>query len=194
MTDHYNFCIGTEFSSFCLKSFHLCCLTLLRVFLLRRQFWPSDLVRERAIVLFVSDLRHGFRRPVHDWSFMSLRSNIVHLISTENILPPSYQRRLSFLFDRSFCTLKFRVFIVWSTWSLTDVFFLIFHNSVFHCFWHFLGRTKPRQSESEQNPAIFQNHISLADNKAWSHRMSKSWASSFCNRTLNKSESPCTAS
>ena len=36
--------------------------------------------------------------------------------------------------------------------------------------------------------------ISLADKRAWSHRTSKSWTSSFCERTWNKSECPCTAS
>ena len=33
-----------EFRSFCLKSFHLCCLMFLRIFLPRRQSWPSNLV------------------------------------------------------------------------------------------------------------------------------------------------------
>ena len=38
----------------------------LRGFLHRRQSWPSNLVRARTTVLFVSDLRHGFPRLVHD--------------------------------------------------------------------------------------------------------------------------------
>ena len=66
MTDNYNFCIGTEFCSICLKSFHLCCQILLRGFLPHGQSWPSNLVREGTIVLFVSDLLHGFPRLVHD--------------------------------------------------------------------------------------------------------------------------------
>ena len=64
--NYYNFCIGTEFCSICLKSSHLRCLILLRVFLPRRPSWPSNLVRERTTVLFVSDLRHGFPTLVHD--------------------------------------------------------------------------------------------------------------------------------
>ena len=56
MTGFYNFCDGTEFRSICLKSFHLCCLVF-EDFLPRRQSWPSNLVRERTIVFFISDHR-----------------------------------------------------------------------------------------------------------------------------------------
>ena len=40
----------------------------------------------------------------------------------------------------------------------------------------------------------FRTNFACCDNRAWSHRTSKSCTSSFCERRLNKSESPCTAS
>ena len=181
MTDYYNFCIGTEFCSFCLKSLHLCCLILLRVFLPRRLSWPSNLVRQRTTVLFVSDLRHGFPRLLHDWNCMSVLSIIVHLICIEKILPRQ---------------LRSDQYEVLQTSS-------ILNNSFVNCFWQFLGRTKAKTvwswtesfSFDLYNPSkIISVWISLADNRAWSHRTSKSWTSSFCKRTLNKSESHCTAS
>ena len=86
-------------SLFCLKSFPLCCLIPSRIFVPRRKsVLPSNGMREKTIVLFVSDLRHCFQRlPCHDWNCMSLLWKIVHVPSTENTLPLSSQRRLSFL-------------------------------------------------------------------------------------------------
>ena len=82
-----NFCNGTDFRSFCLKSFHLCCLVFLRMFLSLRQYWPSNLVRRKTIVLFVSDHRTSLLVLVrHDWNYMSLLLNTVHVPSTENTL------------------------------------------------------------------------------------------------------------
>ena len=131
MTVFYKLCNGTEFRSFCLKSFHLSCLMFLTTFLPRRQSWPSNLVRERTIVLFVSDHRTSLLVPVcHDWNNMSLILNIVHVSSTENTLPLSSQRRLSFLFwllvtdprsTTSLQTLKFPSVIIWRKWSFTTV-------------------------------------------------------------------------
>ena len=72
MTDEFNFCIDTEFYSFCLKSFH-------------------DSFERRLLV-----------SVCHDWNYMSLLSNIDHVRSTESILLLSSQRsqrRLSFLSD-----------------------------------------------------------------------------------------------
>ena len=121
ITCSYNFCIGTEFRSFCLKSFHVCCLILVRFFLPRRQSWLSNLVLERTIVLFVSDHRTSLLVPVcHDWNYMSLFSNIVPVPSTENSLPLSSQRSVP-LSTTSFWTLEFRVRINWSIWLFTDV-------------------------------------------------------------------------
>ena len=71
------------------------------------------------------------------------------------------------------------------------------------CFASFLDHAKPTKSEDEQNSPILTCTIlsritsegtSLTDNKAWSHRTSKSWTSSCCKLILNKVESPCTAS
>ena len=69
------------------------------VFVSLRQSWPSNLVRERTIVFFVWKHRHCFQGLIDDWNCTSLLSNIVHLFSTESILPLSSRRRLSFLFD-----------------------------------------------------------------------------------------------
>ena len=88
-----------------------------------RQSWPSNLVREKTIVLFVPDHRTSLFVIVrHDWNYTS--RNIVHVPSTESFP----LRRLSFLFEwlilstTSFRALKFRILIIWSIWSFTDVF------------------------------------------------------------------------
>ena len=123
----------------------------------------------------------------------------------------SSQRRLSFQFDSLWLisfpqlrsgTLKFRVLIIWSVWSFTDVFNR--KQLVWPLFrtvsWSYESGDGLRLKQSLvnldwYNPCrIASESISLADNRAWSHRMSKSWTSSFCKRKLNKSESPSTAS
>ena len=80
---------------------------------------------------------------------------------------------------------------------------LIVNSSAFFCFQPFLDHIKPLQSEVDQNSVIFDLYnpskiisegISLTDKNARSHQTSKSWTSSFCKLTMNKSESPCTAS
>ena len=67
--------------------------------------------------------------------------------------------------------------------------FPIVKNLSFHCFQRFLDRTKPRRSETEQGPVIFDLYnpssiisegMSLGEKRAWSHRTSNSWTSSFC--------------
>ena len=57
MPGFYNFYIGMEFRSFCLKSAFFLLPDVFEDFLLLRQSWPSNLVREKTIVLFVSELR-----------------------------------------------------------------------------------------------------------------------------------------
>ena len=128
----------------------------LRIFLPRRQSWPSNLVRERTIVLFVSDHRTSLLVPAcHDSNYMSLLSNIVHVPSTENTLPLSSPRGLSFLFPLHNVALDS---VVSSSHHLINVKFLqtfsIVNNLSVHCFEQFLGRTKPRQSKAEQSPVI----------------------------------------
>ena len=56
--------------------------------------------RRRRSSFFVSDHCHCCQRlSCHDWEYMSLLWNIIHVPSTENTFPLSSQRRLSFLFD-----------------------------------------------------------------------------------------------
>ena len=92
-----------------------------------------NLVREKTIVLFVSDHCTSLLVLVcHDGNHMSLLLNIVHVPSTENNLPLSSPRWLSFfpfwlvvtdpLSTISFWALTLRVLIIWSIWSFTDVF------------------------------------------------------------------------
>ena len=72
----------------------------LRVFLTLGQTWPSNLVREKTVVLLVSDHRASLLELVcHGWNYMSLLSNIVHVLSTQHNLTLCSPRRLSFLFD-----------------------------------------------------------------------------------------------
>ena len=76
------------------------CFFLL-IFLHLRQSFPSNLMQEKTIVLFYlwlfANVSRGYVR--HDWTCMSLLWNIVHVLSTDNTLPRSSLRRLSFLFD-----------------------------------------------------------------------------------------------
>ena len=132
---------------FCLKSFHHCCLNLLRVFLPLRQ----------STVFFVCEFRHCFQWLIHDWNYMSLLSNIVQLLSTDSILPLSSKR----LFDSWWLLLfpQFR-YGLWSfEFSSSDQYEVlemssILNYSVVHCFAQFQGRTKPKQSEAEQSPVF----------------------------------------
>ena len=62
------------------------------------QYVPSLSDHERTIVLLVSD-RICFQTRDHDENYMSLLSNTVQLLSTDNILPPSPPRLLLSLFD-----------------------------------------------------------------------------------------------
>ena len=130
-------------------------------FLPLRQSWPSNLVRERTIVLFVCEFHHCFQWLIHDWNYMSLLSNIVQLLSTDSILPLPSQRELSFLFDCWSLLLSQQLRSgLWnfelSSFDQYEVLQMssILNNSVVHCFEQFLGRTKPRESEADQNPAI----------------------------------------
>ena len=81
--------------------------------------------RRRRSSFFASDLCHCFLVLVcHDWNYMGLLWNIVHVPSNESTLPLSSQRRLvtAPLSTTSFRTLKFRVLIMWQIWSFTGVF------------------------------------------------------------------------
>ena len=72
--------------------------------------------RRRRSSFFASDLCHCFLVLVcHDWNYMGLLWNIVHVPSNESPLPLSSQRRLvtAPLSTTSFRTLKFRVLIMW---------------------------------------------------------------------------------
>ena len=203
MTDVYRIWIGMKFHSYS-TSFPVYCVIPVRVFVPRRQSLPSSGMQEKTIVLSVSDLFHRCWRPYcHDWNCMSLLWNIVHVPSTENTLPLSFQRRLSFLFwllvtdllsTTSFRTLKFRVLIIWSTWFFT---------TVFNCWqfgsWSYKANTVWSWTEFSTfdlfHPSrIISESTSLTDNKVWSHLTSKSWTSSFRKLIVNKVESPCTAS
>ena len=96
----FNYHIGVEFLSFGLKRCPHCCQKFgLRIFLSLGQSWPSNLVRENTVVLFVSDHRTILLELVcHDWNYMSLLSNIVHVLSTQHTLTLCSPRRLSFHF------------------------------------------------------------------------------------------------
>ena len=145
----------------------------------------------RRSSFFVSDFCPCFQRlEGHDWNYMNLFWNIVHVLSIENILLLSSLRRLLFLF---------LTFGDWSSFhnivSDSDVFdfsssdqyevslqFSIADSSVFHCFVQLLDHTRPSQSEVEQNSVIFDLYnpskiasegISLTVNSAWSHLTSK---------------------
>ena len=155
MTGLYIFYKGTEYCSLCLKSFPLCCLMFLRIFLPLRQSWPSNLVREQTIVLFVSDRRTSLLVLVcHDWNYMSL-------LSTENTIPLSSLRKLSFLFD-SWWLLLFPHLRseLWSLeFSSSDQYEVLQTHSLVknlsaHHFEQFMGHRKPQQSEAEQSPEI----------------------------------------
>ena len=132
-----------EFGSFCLKNFPLYCLIPLRFVVPRRQFvLPSNGMWEKTFILFVSGLRHYFQRLLcHDWNCTSLLWNIVHVPSTENTLPLSSQRRLSFL-------LTVTSFRTWSfEFSSSDQFEVlrlssIVNSSASHVFEHFLDHYK----------------------------------------------------
>ena len=87
----------TRDSSLLSEGFLLCCLNFLRVSL--RQSWPSNLVRERTIVLLLCEPRIPCQMLDHGGNNMYLLSNIVPLLSTGTFLTLSSQRRLSFLFD-----------------------------------------------------------------------------------------------
>ena len=128
------FTIFYKFSPFCLKSFPLCFLVFFEGFFLpfvslglrigcgrRRSSFSSLTTAHVSLYKFV----------MTETTWVSLFLNVVHVHSTENTLTLSSQRRLSFLFElletdpfstTSFQTLKFRVLIVWSIWSFTDVF------------------------------------------------------------------------
>ena len=168
VTFFYNF-FGTESDFFC-QSFHLSCLP-------DGQSFPSNLVREKTIVLSVSDLCHCCQRQFcHDRNCMTLLWNIVHVHSTENTLPLSSQRWVSFLVD-SWWLILFPQLLseLWSfEFSSSDQYEVLQTSSIVnnlsaHCFEQFLGRTKPRQSDAEQSPVIL------------TCTTSKSWTSSFCN-------------
>ena len=80
MTVHYNFCIDTE-SDFSCQNIPLC-----RLSSSRQSALPSNGMQEKTVVLFVSYYCLCFQR-------------LVHVLSTENTLPRSSQRRLCFPSD-----------------------------------------------------------------------------------------------
>ena len=97
----------------------------------------------------------------HDWDFMRLLWNTVHVPSPENTLPLSSQPRLCFLFDSWWLLLFPQLrYGLWSfEFSSSDQYEVlqlssILNYSVVHCFEQFQGRTKPKQSEAEQSPVI----------------------------------------
>ena len=160
MAGFYNFGISTEFCTFCLKSFHLCCLMVLKIFLPRRQSWPLNLVRDKTIVLFVSDYRTSLLVLVcDDWNYMSLLLNIVHVPSTDSILPLSSPRWpffpwLLLLFPQLRSGLW--NFDFWSSdqYEVLQTSSIV-NNLSAQYFGRSLSRTKPRQYEAEESHAIF---------------------------------------
>ena len=102
--------------SFYLKGFLLWGLNLWRVSF--RHSVPSLLVRERTIVLLLSEPRICFQMPDHGVNYTSLLTNIVQLLSTGSILSLSSLRWLSSLFD-SWLLLLSQLFLsrLWSSLS-----------------------------------------------------------------------------
>ena len=143
--------------------------------------------RRRRSSFFVSDHCHCCQRlSCHDWEYMSLLWNIIHVPSTENTFPLSSQRRLSFLFD------------AWSTFHniVPDPEVSSSHHLVkmkfYSCFqllivrllffvvsWSYKANTVWSWTEfcnfDLYNPSrITSEGISLTDCSAWSHLTSKS--------------------
>ena len=143
--------------------------------------------RRRRSSFFVSDHCHCCQKlSCHDWEYMSLLWNIIHVPSTENTFPLSSQRRLSFLSDAwsPFHNIvpdpEVSILIIWSIWSFTAVFncwkfgFLFFVDS-----WSYKANTVWSWTEfcnfDLHNPSrITSEGISLTDCSAWSHLTSKS--------------------
>ena len=144
------------------RNFALCCLMFLKIFLLLRQSWPSSSVQDKTIVLFASDHRTSLLVQVrHDWNYVSLLRNIVHVPSTENTLTLSLLRKLSVLFASWWLLLfpQLRSGLWHFEFSSSDQQEVlqkssIVNNLYVHYFERFLDRTKPRQSEAEQSPVI----------------------------------------
>ena len=193
LTGFLNFTSEWKFSPLVWRDVLIVARNLFEDFLSLRQSWPSNLVREKTIVLFVSDHRASLLELVcHDWNFMSLLSNIVHVLSTQHTLPVSSPRMPSFLFDSWWLILFPQLrFGLWSfEFSSSDQYEVlqmssIVNNLSVHWFERCLDRTTtPRRSEAEQRESFnfdLYNHsriisegISHADNRAWSHRTSKS--------------------
>ena len=127
--------------------------------------------------------------------------NIVHAPSTEHALTLSSQRRLSFLLNSWWLLIfpqlrcgpwSFEFSFIWSIWSFTAV----FNRERFVCplfravSWSYKTKTVWNWTESCHsdlyNPSrITSEGKSLADNRACSHRTSKSCTSSFCKPVLN---------
>ena len=168
-----------------------------------RQSWPSNLVREQTIVLFVSDHCTSLLVLVcHDWNYMSLLLNIVHVLSTENTLPLSSLRRLSFLFNsRGLILFPQLRSGLWSfEFSSSDQYEVLqMSQSYITCLSIVSNGFLIVQSQDGLklnrvlyffdlcNPSrITSEGISLGDNRAWSHRTSKPWMSPFCKRILKQ--------
>ena len=107
---------GTESLLVFQKGSLVCYLNFTRVSF--RQSVPSLLVQARTIVLHVS-VRICFQTRDHDGNYVSLLPNIVQLLSTDCMIPPSFPRWLFSLLlvtaplsTISFRALKFRVFVV----------------------------------------------------------------------------------
>ena len=154
---NFNICVPARNFAPC-----VCSCLFLKLFLTLRQSWPSSLVQEKTIVLFVSDHCTSLLVQVrHDWNCMSLLLNIVPVLSTENTLPLSFLRKLSGLLN-SWWLILFPLFRSW-LWSFEfsssdqcEVLQMssIVNNLFAHYFEWFLQRTKPKHSEAEQNLVI----------------------------------------
>ena len=122
---------------------------------------PSNGMQEKTIVLFVSNLCHCFQRlEGHDWNYMSLLWDIVHVPSTEKLsyfpLNTGFLSFMTLVTDPLSTTSLRALKFPFSSCSQYEVSlqFLIAYSLVTHCFEQFLDRTRPTQSEAEQNPVI----------------------------------------
>ena len=207
MTD-LHFFFGKGICPFLPMGFVLCCLIFCKVF--ARQSLPLYRVQEKTIVLFLSDSHICFQIQSHGWNCASLLGTLFFFAFHWSHSPTFFATWAFFplrplevapLSTVSFRTLKFCVLIVWPICSITDVFSLWYLGCPFYRIVSrsYKADTVWRWTEScsidlyKPSKTIYAC-TSLADNRAWSHRTSKSWTLSFCRRTLNKSESSCTAS
>ena len=135
-------------------------------------------MQQKTIVLFVSDLCHCFHGLLcHDWNYMIFLWTIVRLLSTENTLPLSPPRRLSFLFD-SWWLIPFPQHRsgFWSfEFSSSDQFEVLQLFSIVDSsapgFAPLLDHKKPTQSGVEQNSEILTCTILPGSNQRAFHSL-----------------------